>query len=223
MNSVLKLMLLIPNLVSLSHGFLNGNPLSRTTLMTQQQQASVVRPLWAKKNKKSPSETLDMKELKQRINELTNPYHELFAADHWSLEERPEDVYIILFKPDTEEQGLHSIEYPKGSGSNFVLAFQSKEACDKFAATLKAQKFDFMAPKCFDLESLESLCDTLGVFVQVVPEGMEILPPTQNVQNLGQHNPHLKEEKSHLDYLFDMFEMEVDELGLMLEEPGSWE
>jgi hypothetical protein len=64
----------------------------------------------------------------------------------------------------------------------------------------------------------------LGVFIQLVPTGKEILPPTRNVQRLGQHNPKLKEEKYHLDYLFDMFELEVDELGIgEVEEVGSWE
>jgi len=200
----------------------------------QQQQQQQQQRLWATPNEKPTSSSssssnggdtvLIMKELKQRINELTNPYHELFANLKNGREERPEHVHIILFKPDTEEQGLHSIEYPKGSGSNFVLAFASEQACDKFAASLKAQNFDFMAPKQFELEDLESLCDALGVFVQVVPEGTEIVPPTQSVQNLGQHSPHLKEEKSHLEYVFDMFEMEAaEELGLLAPEPGTWE
>lgn len=172
-------------------------------------------------NKKS-KDSFDMKELRQRINEVTNPYQELFSVD-WSSQERPEHVYIILFNPDTEQQGLHSIEFPKGSGSNFVLAFESKQACVKFAATLEAQNFDHPSPKRYELESLEELCDMLGVFMQVVPTGTEILPPTQNVQFLGKHNPKLKDEKYHLDYIFDMFEMEVDELGLLASEDGSWE
>jgi Protein of unknown function (DUF3110) len=180
--------------------------------------------VFAKKTKKK-SDSFDMKELKQRINEVTNPYHELFAADHWSLEDRPEQVHVIWFKPNTDEQGVHTIEYPKGSGSNFVLAFESKEACDKFAESLQAQHFDNLQPMEFELDSLESFCDMLGVFVQVVPEGMEIRPPTRNVQELGKHNPHLKEEKSHLDYIFDMFDMEVevDESGLLIAEAGCWE
>jgi Protein of unknown function (DUF3110) len=177
--------------------------------------------LLAKKTEKK-SDSFDMKELKQRINEVTNPYHELFAAA--SLQERPEQVHVIWFKPNTEEQGVHTIEYPKGSGNNFVLAFESKEACDKFAKSLQqAQHFDNPQPMEFELDSVESFCDMLGIFVQVVPEGMEILPPTRNVQHLGKHNPHLKEEKSHLDYIFDMFDMEVDESGPVIAEANCWE
>lgn len=176
--------------------------------------------VWAKKKKKS--KTFDSNELKQRIDELTNPYRKLFAED-WVLEERPEHVHIIFFKPDTDEQGLHTIEYPKGSGSNFLLAFESKKACDRFAATLKAQNFGHPSPKRYDMETVESFCDMLGVFIQVVPEGKEILPPTENVESMGKHNPNLKNEKSHLNYIFDMFELEVDELGLLAMEAGSWE
>lgn len=226
--SITTITTLLISMVAMSHGFLSENQLLQASSST-----FAARPfmkhqqgVWARNNNK---DTLDMKELKQRINEVNNPYHELFASadDAWAMEERPEEVHIILYEPNTDEQGLHSIEYPKGSGSNFVLAFQSKEACDKFADTLKAQNHAFdsyvIAPQRFFLDSLESMCDALGVFVQVVPEGMEIVPPSQNVQNLGQHNPHLREEKNHLDYLFDMFEMEADELGLVNAEVGAWE
>ena len=178
--------------------------------------------LFAKKTKKK-SDTFDVKELKQRINEVSNPYHQLFASADWNLEHRPEQVHVILFKPNTQEQGVHSIEYPKGSGNNFVLAFESKEACIKFAQSLQAQNFDNPQPIEFELDSLESFCDMLGVFVQVVPEGIEIRPPTRTVQHLGQHNPHLKEDKNYLDYIFDMFDMEVDESGLLIADAGCWE
>ena len=88
---------------------------------------------------------------------------------------------------------------------------------------LIAEGYRTAMKKSFQLDSLEALCDTLGVFVQVVPRGTEIVPPTQNVQFMGQHNPKLKDEKYHLDYIFDMFELEADELGLLATEVGSWE
>jgi len=212
--------------LTLSYGFLNQHSLglSPTGIAFRFQPPrlrSESTRVWAKKKRKQRSKTFDSKELKQRINELTNPYHQLFAAD-WVLEERPEHVHIILFKPDTDEQGLHTIEYPKGSGSNFVMAFESKKACDNFAATLEAQNFGHPSPKRYDMEALESFCDMLGVFILVVPEGKEILPPTENVESMGKHNPNLKNEKYHLDYIFYMFELEVDELGL-LATSGSWE
>lgn len=78
-----------------------------------------------------------MEELRQRIQQENN--HPLF--DMHNKEEQPQTVNIILFNPGTEQQGAHSIEYPKGSGKNVILAFESKEACRKCADSLKEQNF----------------------------------------------------------------------------------
>lgn len=172
----------------------------------------------------------DMEELRHRITEESNPYQDLFKTKEWNQRAKPDFVNIILFKPDTAEEGVHTVEYPKGSGSNVILAFESMKECGAFAAMLKAQQFFDPTPQEVDLESLESYCTELGVFVQVVPRGMEVLPPTQNVLELG-HNPKLKDEKSQLDYLFDMNDSELEEIGLLLEEQeaatdalvGAWE
>jgi hypothetical protein len=55
---------------------------------------------------------------------------------------------------------------------------------------------------------------------------MEVLPPTENVQEFG-HNPKLRDEKSKLDYLFDMSDYELEEIGLVEEDEalvaGAWE
>jgi len=60
--------------------------------------------------------------------------------DH-NMPTRPDLVYIILFHGGEEQEGIHSIEYPKGSGSNMILAFESERACEKFADLLKLQDF----------------------------------------------------------------------------------
>jgi hypothetical protein len=57
------------------------------------------------------------------------------------------------------------------------------------------------SPQQLDLESLEDYCLQLGVDVQVVPKGIKIKPPKENVLNLGL-NPNLIEEMNMLDYLF---------------------
>jgi len=238
----LNLLFLISTLVvPLSRGFLSANAVavrSPASLLKQQQHHhhQQQQPHWAKDDKKSTStDPIDLKELKHRINRVTNPYYELFAATEvWNVvEDRPDHVYIVIFKPDTAEQGFHSIEYPKGSGSNFVLAFQSYQSCNRFTKALsKAQQQQFDAcivPQRFELDFLENMCDSLGVFVQIVPRDLDIIPPTHNVQNLGQHHHNLRDEKNHLDYLFDMFDMdEVEELGLAVDEDsefakGSWQ
>jgi hypothetical protein len=76
------------------------------------------------------------------------------------------------------------------------------------------------------------MCDRLGVCVQVVPEDVELIPPSQNVETFG-HDPELKENQKFLDYLFDMDDSELDEIGPLesallettssMEETGAWE
>jgi len=196
-------------------------------------------------NEQPPQQPEYMKELQQRIHELENPYHdhEMFSEDPQWLsfpqDQRPEHVYIVVVQPDTRDQGMHSIEYPKGSGNNFVLAFPSFMAAQKFASTLlqdrqwfmgansQPQDSVFMVPQRYTLESLEQLCDKLGVYVQIVPKGVDVLPPSQNVAELGRHNRRLKQEKHDLEYLFDMLDELEDDLGPTLmaatEELEAWQ
>ena len=83
---------------------------------------------------------------------------------------KPEDVHIILFNPDTDREGVHTLEFPKGSGNNMILAFESKEECEQFSATLRDQKFFDPTPQEMKLEFLEEYCKQIGVEVQVVPK-----------------------------------------------------
>lgn len=57
----------------------------------------------------------------------------------WNLFETPrvpDRVYIITFQ---ELEGYHSVEVE--SGRNVILAFESQQACAKFASRLKSQQF----------------------------------------------------------------------------------
>jgi len=116
---------------------------------------------------------------------------------------KPEDVFIILFNPDTEREGVHTIEFPKGSGNNMILAFESKQECGKFSQSLKEQDFFDPVTQEMKLEFLEDYCEQLGVDVQVVPEGLKLKPPTDTVLNLGL-NPNLELEMKMLDLLFQI-------------------
>lgn len=50
---------------------------------------------------------------------------------------------------------------------------------------------------------------------------MELLPPTQNVVELG-HNANLKNEKNQLNYIFDMCDAELEDVGALEVEVGAW-
>lgn len=69
------------------------------------------------------------------------------------------------------------------------------------------------------VDSLDAMCENLGVYVQVVPDGVELIPPSQRVEQLGRNNSRsLREQQTHLNYVFDMAEgAEFEDEGLLLE------
>lgn len=62
-----------------------------------------------------------------------------------------------------------------------------------------------------NLDSLEAYCETIGVAIQVVPEGTDLKPPKDKSLNLGL-NPDLEKEMELLDYLFAI--SESDDSGM---------
>lgn len=140
---------------------------------------------------------------------------------------RPEIVHVILFNPNTEREGVHTLEFPKGSGNNIILAFACKQECQHFSQSLRDQNFFDPIPQEVQLEPLEQYCEQIGVNVQVVPKGARIKPPKDTVLNLGL-NPNLHEEMRMLDYLFHL---SSDDNGIDIDDDqryadggdGAWE
>lgn len=130
---------------------------------------------------------------------------------------KPKEVFIILFEKDTDNEGVHSIEFPKGSGNNVLLAFESLEQSEIFANTLKNQHFLDPQPTEIPLKDLEEFSGDANVEIQIVPKGTSINPPTENVDTFD-HDPHFHQTKSKLESLLDLtFESEKDDAF------GSWE
>lgn len=90
----------------------------------------------------------DMDMLRKRVEKQETQYVKLLIEqtkyfsrenDDEDAEEKlplPEAVYIILFLPETPEQHVHTIEFPKGSGTNILLAFEDENECKSFADML---------------------------------------------------------------------------------------
>jgi hypothetical protein len=79
-----------------------------------------------------------------------------------------------------------------------------------------------LQPHKVALQSLDTLVETMGVYAQLVPKEVDLIPPTQSVQHFGQKNPSIRKERNHLNTLFDMAEgAEYEEDGV-LTEMGSW-
>lgn len=86
---------------------------------------------------------------------------------------------------------------------------------------------NLLQPLQFGMGELESYFGRLSVSVQVVPEGVEVKPPTKNVKRFG-HDPSLRNTKKHLDYLFEMTDEDLEEIGLLetvyaYDDSGAWE
>lgn len=87
------------------------------------------------------NDKFDMEELRERIIKESNPYQNLFKTKEWEKRPKPEKVNIIFFQPDTPDEGIHTVEFPKGSASNIILAFESMKDCGGFASNLLSQGF----------------------------------------------------------------------------------
>jgi len=92
----------------------------------------------------SSSDDEFMSELRQRIDQEYASYVPIEGATNIKVgnkQRTPDKVHVVVFQAGTIHQGAHTVEYPKGSGNNVVLAFESIEACRKFAASLAQQNF----------------------------------------------------------------------------------
>ena len=88
--------------------------------------------------------SLDMNILQQRMNRQQNQYAKLIMEQSRYMEQEtnlPESVHIILFNPDTPNQNIHTLEIPKGSGNNMILAFEDGADCGLFAQNLRELEF----------------------------------------------------------------------------------
>ena len=90
------------------------------------------------------SDPFNMDDLRSRMERQENQYARLLMEQSQYVEkerEIPESVHIILFLPNTPKQHIHTIEFPKGSGTNLILAFESGSNCVLFANLLRDLEF----------------------------------------------------------------------------------
>jgi hypothetical protein len=88
--------------------------------------------------------TVDMNILRQRMDRQQNQYAELIMEQSRYIDQEknlPDSVHIILFNPDTPNQNVHTLEVPKGSGNNMILAFEDGGDCGVFAQLLREMEF----------------------------------------------------------------------------------
>ena len=102
-------------------------------------------------------------------------------------------------------------------GFNFfiiIIAF-----CSIIVAHSYSSSFLFLGqPQKVDLDSLDAF-GPLGVSVQVVPKGVDVIPPKQTVEHLRQNHDHHHHHHS-LDHLLDLATSREE--GVLVQD-WSWE
>lgn len=104
-------------------------------------------------------------------------------------------VYILLFNVGTDNEGIHTIKLkqPDAEGQDLaedplevyqdvVLAFEEEDDATRFGLLLEAQDFPEPAVEGIDQEELEAFCESSGLGLQYVSEGMLAVPPSTNLE-----------------------------------------
>mmetsp|Transcript_15187 Transcript_15187/g.21560 ORF Transcript_15187/g.21560 Transcript_15187/m.21560 type:complete len:229 (-) Transcript_15187:1263-1949(-) len=134
-------------------------------------------------NNNEDSSSLDMNLLRQRMDHQQNQYAKLITEQSKYIQQTsplPESVHIILFNPDTPNQNVHTLEIPKGSGNNMILAFEDGADCGMFAQNLRELEFVDPSPAETMFEPFKEFCESMSIPVMIVPAGFDLSPPQSN-------------------------------------------
>lgn len=184
---------------------------------------------------------LDMESLQKRIDKQKNQYHDLFSTnddDDEIEQQRPEEVYIILFRPDTDDQGVHTIEYPAGTGRNVLLAFESEDECVRFAGMLSQDMLPSHidddgkrlgvdpVPRATNLLELENFCEETDMLVKFVREGTNLSPPPDSIDSFDLDAMESDDDDGEDENDADDSDKDDDddnETFDITQQPGAWE
>ena len=84
---------------------------------------------------------------------------------------KPDVVYIIMYNPSTPEEGIHTVEYPRGSQEDLLLAFGSLEDCVSFSRTIREDPSvpHEPIPTPTSMVQIEAACQGMGLPMKIVP------------------------------------------------------
>jgi Protein of unknown function (DUF3110) len=97
-------------------------------------------------------------------------------------------VYVLLFNVGTDNEGIHTLKLKQPETEDdyqdVVLAFEEEDDATRFAVLLEAQDFPAAAVEGIGQEELEEFCESSGLGLQYVSEGMLAVPPAVNVDTM---------------------------------------
>lgn len=106
------------------------------------------------------------------IEKQENQYLDL-AIQHAHTVVWPETVHIIVYNPHSELEGVHVTEYPRGSGEQTLLAFESASECQHFCDVIMVGQPGNVAdpvPAQYTLEQMIQYCQDMRWSLQLVPD-----------------------------------------------------
>ena len=83
----------------------------------------------------------------------------------------PEIVYTLVYNPYTDQEGVHTTEFPAGSGQQAMIVFESVEECNAFAFQLGGEPSvpGQPVPTPTPLAQIDMACQQMGWALKVVP------------------------------------------------------
>ena len=160
---MMKLLVLLASVVMTT---VQGFVIPRVQLSMQRQAAMVVPSRSPPTNSRQ-----NLVLFNSMIEELEDRYLEL-ATKSEGVMAKPEIVYIMMYNPGTPEEGVHTTEYPKGSGQDVMLAFESLEECVAFSNLIRDDKSVPLEPipTPTPLQQMEMAVQSMGgLTIKIVP------------------------------------------------------
>ncbi|CAB9507742.1 expressed unknown protein [Seminavis robusta] len=98
-------------------------------------------------------------------------YYLQLAVQNEGNTNTPEMIYILVYNPYTDEEGVHTTEYPKESGKQALLVFEALEDCRQMASLLAVEPSvpGEPVPTPAPLAQMEMACQQMEWTIKVVP------------------------------------------------------
>ena len=126
----------------------------------------------------------------------------LQKADLLSYNKHIMNIFVLLYKSGTDNEGIHSIEI---KGKTIVLMFEDKDDAIRYCGLLEAQDFPVPTPESVNSDEIQRFCEkcdyeTRYVKKNFIPQTQEdrllITPPVKNldVNNWDKNESELDEQ-----------------------------
>lgn len=121
-------------------------------------------------------------------------------------------VYVLLFNPRTENEGIHTLQI---GDRNKILLFETEDDATRYAMMLEAQDFPVPTVEEMDLDEVIQFCLSADYDYEIIKDGTLAVPPENNVTET---NWELEQSGSaNTEEIEEMSTTELDKIRRQLE------